>query len=313
MGLSKTEFLERFYEIHPNANIELIEFTGGTKPCKARCNICGKIIVKNRAEGLISNFNCCNAFNGKIKYERLIELYDNISDYQLLKKIDKDTVLIKHLKCGSISERKICNCLVNLRSCNNCNTIRKHHTNSLERCQKLIDNEFGAGKIQILDYTTCHNKSSFKCVRCGLIFENKLYNLLRKTRGCPECDKIKYKGENYLAKLFEMNDVKFKTQVKVLDLPLQKFDFAIYDNDEKLKCYVELQGDQHFEKREIFKDSLEKIQERDNRKRKYCKENNIPLYEIIYINGRFKNLDILPFLDSTTIPRKGSRPASNLW
>jgi hypothetical protein len=114
------------------------------------------------------------------------------------------------------------------------------------------------------------------------------------SRGCPSCNRWKSKGEVFIAHYLEEKGVNFEEQVKVPELGTQKFDFGIY-KDGKIECFIEVQGEQHFEKREIFRDSLEVIQARDERKRAYCKEHNIPLYELIYKKGKFLNLDILPF------------------
>ena len=57
-----------------------------------------------------------------------------------------------------------------------------------------------------------------------------------------------------------------------------KFDFAIFENEE-LKCLIEYQGEQHYNESDFGKQQRE---ETDPLKRAYCKEHNIPLYEIRY-------------------------------
>ena len=59
---------------------------------------------------------------------------------------------------------------------------------------------------------------------------------------------------------------------------------------------IECQGEHHYKEIDYTRDSLETIQERDERKRIFCKKNNYPLYEIVYENEKFLNLEILPFL-----------------
>lgn len=308
--ISKEEFLKRFYNTSPDEDIEIIEYTAISNPCIIKCNKCKKIYKKNKAEYFIENFKCCGDTTKK-RYDRLVSLYSNNKDFVLIKQLDKGYVLLKHLQCGNEIKRRMDHCLKNPNSCPHCNTRNLHNYLPIEEVQKRLDETF-SNSIKILEYNGEKRNSTFKCLKCGLIFQKKTENLILKSRGCPKCDKVKYKGESFMEKLFIENSLNYKTQVSIPDLPLQKFDFAIYDDDNNLLCYVELQGDQHFiDRNGYFSDSLEKIQERDNRKRKYCKENNITLYEIIYRDGRFKNLDILPFLDSTTIPTKGSRPASN--
>lgn len=61
---------------------------------------------------------------------------------------------------------------------------------------------------------------------------------------------------------------------------------------------IECQGEQHYEEKSNIFDSLSVTQQRDERKRKYCKEKGYPLYEIKYKDGKLLNLDILPINNS---------------
>ena len=97
-----------------------------------------------------------------------------------------------------------------------------------------------------------------------------------------------------------------KDEQSYINLPMNQDEYEKFWNELVKAEVVTLH---EFEKREIFRDSLEKIQERDNRKREYCKKNKIPLYELIYKKGRIKNLDILSnIICSTTISAKESTP-----
>lgn len=68
-----------------------------------------------------------------------------------------------------------------------------------------------------------------------------------------------------------------------------RFDFAIFDENNKLRYFIEYDGMQHFEKN-VRENGLgwnnrtnyEKTKERDNLKNQWCKENNIPLIRIPY-------------------------------
>ena len=95
--------------------------------------------------------------------------------------------------------------------------------------------------------------------------------------------------QRQLKKILEDNQIFYKEQVGVEELPLQHFDFGVYEG-ETLLYFIEVQGEQHREEREIFRDNLAKIKERDERKREYCHTHNIPLYEIIYQKGKLLNL-----------------------
>ena len=105
------------------------------------------------------------------------------------------------------------------------------------------------------------------------------------TQSCG-CLKFSINAEKIENKLKEAN-VYFTTEYKFEDLYRVKghflrFDFALYDNKNNLACLIEYQGQQHFEER--INESFGKIQREvtDPMKKEYCKNHNIPLFEIRY-------------------------------
>lgn len=121
----------------------------------------------------------------------------------------------------------------------------------------------------------CHNCGSIKSIR-GIS--------LRKGY-TTSCGCIKSKGEEYIAKILEENNVPFQREYSFCDLiyklPL-KFDFAIFSKDGLLSHLVEFDGRQHFEPNDFFGGETEfkQNQIRDELKNNYCIENNIPLIRI---------------------------------
>lgn len=107
--------------------------------------------------------------------------------------------------------------------------------------------------------------------------------------GTSSCGCITSMGERLISSILRDNNVKFKPQYSFPDLKSDKnwrlhFDFGILE-DEKLKCLIEYQGRQHFHYDENWKQAREDFEEgqkRDELKRQYCKNNNIPLIEIPY-------------------------------
>lgn len=290
--ITMQEFLNRFKQSFPEVDIEIIEYTAITKPIKVKCKKCGKIIANRVASDLLKNYSCC--IDKTTKLERLQKIYSQSNnEYSLVKQVDKDNVIVHCSKCGNDLKRNIQSCLQSPFACKFCNTLKERNMISIEEVQERLDEEFYY-EIQILTYNGQLETNTYKCLKCGLIFQAN-HICLMKSRGCPKCDRFKSKGEKFIVNYLTEHNIIFKEQVGVKELPLQHFDFGIYDNNENLLGFIEVQGEQHFETREIFRDSLEKIQERDNRKRAYCKKYNIPLYELIYKKGRFLNLDILPF------------------
>lgn len=289
--ITEQEFLIRFKQTFPEAEIELIVYTAISKPIKVKCKKCGKIITNIKASNLLKNYSCC--IERTTKWERLQKIYSKNKAFSLVKKIDKDNVIIHCNKCGNDIKRNIQACLQSPFACQYCDTTKSNNMLSIKEVQERLNKEFN-NTIQILTYNGQLEQNIYKCLKCGLIFKAK-QTCLMQSRGCPKCDRFKSKGESFIANYLKEHNIIFVEQDKAQELPLQHFDFGLYDTVGNLLGYIEVQGEQHFEARTIFRDSLEIIQERDERKRAYCKKNNIPLYELIYKKGKFLNLDILPF------------------
>lgn len=81
-------------------------------------------------------------------------------------------------------------------------------------------------------------------------------------------------------------NINYKTQYGFRELKsnkgwMLKFDFAIFDNNENLMCLIEYQGQQHYDNSYGWFGEQQR-NETDPLKRNYCKNNNIPLFEIRY-------------------------------
>lgn len=290
--ITKEIFLERFKKSFPECEIEVLEYSAITNPVKVKCLRCGKEHSNKVASNLLKNYKCCIEYN-KTKYDRLVNIYKEMPDYHLIKKLDKDNVLVHCDRCGNDISRNIQSCLASPKACKYCETSKKANSLTLEEAQSRIDEAF-YGTIKLLTYKGQQENNTYKCLKCGLIFKTSQICLLG-TRGCPKCDRFKSKGETFIANLLKQKNIPYKEQAQVDELPLQKFDFEVYNDQHQVICYIEVQGEQHYKQNNFFKTPLEVVQERDERKREYCKNKNIPLYELIYQKGKFLNLDILPF------------------
>lgn len=300
------EFLSRFYKQYPEADITPLNYTAISNPLSIMCNKCGKVYNKARARDFITSFSCCGRYK-ETQVQHLESYYNRSKEFDFIKQIDDTYIIVRHNTCGNEMKRTIKSCLDSPTACSFCQTSKKRNMLSIQEVQETLNKKF-FNEIQILDYNGQLEKNHYKCLKCGLIFVQRHICLLQ-SRGCPKCDRYKSMGERQVGKYLDEQKIHYKEQVSVKELPLQHFDFGIYDNNDNLKGFIEVKGEQHFEKREIFRDSLEKIQERDNRKREYCKKNKIPLYELIYKKGRIRNLDILSdIICPTTISIKESTP-----
>ena len=159
--------------------------------------------------------------------------------------------------------------------------------------------ELGLQNSQALDLTNQHfgklialeptekrqNKSIiWKCIcDCGQIHYASANNLKSgNVTRCSNCS-ISSKGEEKIKQLLEELEISFVKE-KTFDTcrfpktnALAKFDFYVNN-----KYLIEYDGKQHYEKNNPFNISLSDIQDRDNFKNKWCKDNEIPLIRIPY-------------------------------
>lgn len=111
------------------------------------------------------------------------------------------------------------------------------------------------------------------------------------------------RGEEIISKWLDKNYSNYNRQQTFKgckSIKSLRFDFYLPDYGENGLC-IEFQGKQHYGKTDIY-DDLEKRQERDNIKRKYCKQNNIELLEICYLD--MKNINKILF-DKIRIKKDG--------
>jgi len=100
-------------------------------------------------------------------------------------------------------------------------------------------------------------------------------------------------------KEYTFSDFKSKTSNRFF-----RFDFGLLDNDNNLLALLEYQGSQHFIETPGFEDyGAGQRNFTDALKRKYCKEHNIPLYEITYLEDTETELNhILSIVYGNTVP-----------
>lgn len=148
----------------------------------------------------------------------------------------------------------------------------------LKRVEDYVSPENGRARPQFLCQCDCGNQK--------IIQKDSLMN------GTISCGCLNSRGEREIAEYLRKHHIQYKIQYGFSDLvgelPL-KFDFAIFDKNEKLIALVEYQGEQHFEAVKFFggEKKFERQQENDETKRRYCKSKNIRLIEIPY----WENID----------------------
>ena len=100
-------------------------------------------------------------------------------------------------------------------------------------------------------------------------------------------------------KLLLDNGVKYSAEYSLPDLfgywkhNLLRFDFAVFNPDDSLKCLIECQGEQHYKSVHEFggKKQFEMQLENDELKRKYAADNGIKLIEISYKDKKYETVE----------------------
>ena len=152
------------------------------------------------------------------------------------------------------------------------------------------------GMLEVIESVgTKGNHSYVKCkCDCGNIVNVRVEHLKGTSHGRTiSCGcASKSSGEIKITKILEEANIEFQAQYRIKDFNISSpFDFAIFNNGVLLGL-IEYDGEQHFESIDFFggEEKLKLQQERDERKNKWCKENNIRLIRIPYTE--YDNLTI---------------------
>lgn len=137
-----------------------------------------------------------------------------------------------------------------------------------------------------------------KCI-CGQEIEVRNNNL--KTGMTQSCGCIKSLGKRTIANLLQENNFNFATEYIFQDLKgvrggALRFDFAIFDENNKLIQLIEFDGRQHYfgpDGTWTQSYSKEMLQENDRRKNEYCEKHNIKLVRIPYFQTSKISLELL--------------------
>ena len=151
----------------------------------------------------------------------------------------------------------------------------------LRRLEEKLGNRYLLDKVQ---YYNARTKILLGCRKHGY-FPIKFHDAFN-LHGCPHCQQSR--AEALLNEELKKNNIEFKTQFS--------FEWMKTSTYGKLSCdfylpkqniAIECQGRQHFEVVEAFGGdiTLKKTIERDNLKKKLCKENDVKL--IYYLDERF--------------------------
>lgn len=191
-----------------------------------------------------------------------------------------------------------------LKTSNGIKIIDSSNPYTIYNINKYIENNNLDCELLSTEYKNKDSKLSFKC-SCGEIFKvtwsSFVYNNKFRCRSCSnKISKYELMVKNYL----DDNDIEYIMEYRFNDCrnkyPLP-FDFAIIKKS-KIYCIIECDGQQHYKPIQIGGVSEDKAlkmyKERinnDNIKDSYCREHNINLLRISYLD--FKNEEYINTLN----------------
>jgi hypothetical protein len=152
-----------------------------------------------------------------------------------------------------------------------------------EFVKKSLEVHFGLYSYDNFNYVSFSTPSYVTCHKHGDFKQSPKDHIIQK-QGCPKCRLSK--GETIIKNYLDQHQIHYITQktfpncINPNTQRKLKFDFYIPYNN---MC-IEFDGEQHYKQAQLFRGKLEEIQFRDNLKNIYCKEKNIPLLRIKYLD-----------------------------
>lgn len=279
--LTITDIQKRIGQRFPNEHFTILEFSGMLKPGKIQCNNCGHLFNINQFGNFLAKskkYGCsfCQS-QTRIQHYKNLELLQE--RYNILDTYVKETHVyykVSCKKCGHIRESSLKN-LIRSIDCG-CITNVKRNRNGEEFIKEVNSNSKKGSYILLGDYI---NQTTPVLLKhdCGFIWKVRPADIIFGRTMCPKCSRKESKGEIFIRSYLESHGIPFE-QEKRLEHSKQRFDF--YLENQNMKIAIEYNGKQHYEETNFFVGSLSTFQERDNRKKEYCKANGIELYVIPY-------------------------------
>lgn len=288
------EFLALMDKKKPNI-MPLEKYIKGNVPIGFKCKICGHIF-HNSPDKILGTRNqgCakCYADSLKMPKEKFKIRANNNKHVNVIGEYTgtKNKVEVKCVYCGKIFFMRA-DSILEGRGHNAC--IHKNIEKNIKRVPSKTQKQFIAELNRVNEnikplglYTKTSDKMLFMCKICGNQWNARIDHVLYGQSGCPKCNSSK--GENKIAAYLLDKNIQFITQYTFEDckdkMPLP-FDFYLSEYN---TC-IEYDGEQYYKEVEYFRYSLDYIQNHDNIKTLYCKENNITLIRIPYTD--FDNIE----------------------
>lgn len=164
-----------------------------------------------------------------------------------------------------------------------------------------VKNEIGNiyGKLLVKSFAYVKNSHAYWNCECECGKQVVVKGNALRTQAIQSCGCQRSRKETEIAIILDNNNIIYQREFTFEDLKDKgrlRFDFAIFNQNNKLIGLIEYQGQQHYEPNNKFsRNGL--LQEHDNMKLIYCKQHNIPLLILNKDNIDLSN-DILLWISS---------------
>ncbi|MBR6515281.1 MAG: hypothetical protein IKT40_00350, partial [Bacilli bacterium] len=283
--LTTDEYIKIFNESYPTLEL-LSEYNGNKNYITVRCKI-HDYVFNTKPNWLKKGSGCVKCYNDRRSnsqrltkeqfIERAINIHGDKYDYSKVEYINNKIPIKIICKIHGEFEQRPDKHLMG-QGCSKCSIIEQGLLKRLtleefiNRSKLIHGDKYDYSKSE---YSGYDNKLIIICPIHGE-FE-QIAGSHMNGQGCPLCQESHL--ERKTAILLKENNIEFERQKKFKWLGKQSLDFYL----PKYNIGIECQGKQHFIEKERFggKDGLNKIKERDIKKHKKCKENNIKLIYVI--------------------------------
>ena len=281
----------------PNNDITVLSFSGTYKPISYRCNSCGRIYSKTRANHLYENKTLCQkcySARDSIMRDWILDFLAASTQFSLVEPWYGTTSVNLQLYCNKC-HRQFAKKPGNLYRRQE-NTICPYCGNNgapvpwEDFFQQLSPEE--QEEYIFSNYHGTDQKMKIQH-KCGLVFYQKPINFL-KSRGCPHCYGNRSVGEKKIEEFLMTNHFEYEPQKHFSELGRLSYDFFVPE----LQLLIEYQGEQHYKPVEIFGGEEHFLfqQKSDQCKREYAKNNGYTLLEIPYYDLKKIDAYLTPLL-----------------
>jgi very-short-patch-repair endonuclease len=231
-------------------DIELVEFSGTTKPASFKYNCCGTIKNLAQARGILKSKSCpgCSPqYNAHTPEYVQNNILDPLGIHLISEYRHEKTPVEVRFSCGCIATKTISALKAgNGTRCLECNDRftdkgKEAHRLSLQEVNlRLASAPYGSYTLTE-EYLGVDNHTDIKCLNCsGTIYRTTVANLLKRRTGCPICNSKPQKSvkEMYIRQILTDMEVKY-----YCEYPLGPYKLDFFLPEKSLA--IEFDGEHH--------------------------------------------------------------------